>query len=198
MNKLQYNLKKEKAFTLIELVMVIVILGILAATALPKFTDLSSEANQSAFDTVKAGFVTSANVVHMKSLINQNATGFPDVSLEGRCIIVNRSSGYPAINQSGACTPVAFIPKRPPLFFNQTEPSLLQLIASTDFSGMFISSAHAAPPSPTPPPLISELPGLLVDFDFTGWVWNKTATTGTLTSPEGLTFTYNQTTGKIN
>ena len=72
-----------KGFTLIELVVVIVILGILSAVALPRFIDLSSDARRSALMQLKAS-VKGANSLlflksHMPSYSTQIVAGRPDL-----------------------------------------------------------------------------------------------------------------------
>jgi len=53
---------RQTGFTLIELVMVIVLIGVLAAVAVPKFVDLGSDARQAAVDGVAGGLASAAAV----------------------------------------------------------------------------------------------------------------------------------------
>lgn len=96
MNKMA--VKKERGFTLIELVMVIVILGILAAFALPRFADLGGEAEQASVKGAQ-GAVKSASAIVRSSFLAGQANGDGNIVLEGEEITI--VGGYAAASSIG-------------------------------------------------------------------------------------------------
>lgn len=67
-------MKKQSGFTLIELVVVIIILGILAVTAAPKFINLQSDARASTVKGLEAAIKGADTLINSKSLIAGNNT----------------------------------------------------------------------------------------------------------------------------
>ena len=83
--------KKQKGFTLIELVMVIVILGILAAFALPRFADLGGDARLASIEGARGAVKSASAIAHSTWLARDSAT---TVDLDGTDIDMS-SNGYP-------------------------------------------------------------------------------------------------------
>ncbi|MGL5409088.1 MAG: type II secretion system protein, partial [Shewanella sp.] len=75
-------MKKQQGFTLIELVVVIIILGILAVTAAPKFINLQGDARASALQGLKGAIQGANSLVYSKAAllgIEGASTGSVDV-----------------------------------------------------------------------------------------------------------------------
>ncbi|MFQ5585809.1 MAG: type II secretion system protein [Thermodesulfobacteriota bacterium] len=70
-------MKNEKGFTLIELVMVIVLLGILAAVAIPRFVDLGASADQAAADGGIGGIKSGISIYNASQRVSGVSPFYP-------------------------------------------------------------------------------------------------------------------------
>jgi len=71
-NSITYH--RQKGFTLVELIIIIVILGILAAVAIPKYIDMKAEASNSTARTILGGLRDAATLVYVNRIVNSSTT----------------------------------------------------------------------------------------------------------------------------
>lgn len=174
--------RKDSGFTIVELVVVIILLGILAATALPRFINIEDDAHEAAFEGVTGSLQTGVALFHAKVVSDQTAVDQipqPD-DFSG---LRTNADGYPygTVDNSGGTSTVE---------------------TSADCAAVFANVQQAGAPTVTTSPDAAGVAAAGVGFDYVAvetapncqyWYTGQTTTSG----DQIWQATYDSTTGQV-
>ncbi|GIU17631.1 prepilin-type N-terminal cleavage/methylation domain-containing protein [Shewanella sp. MBTL60-007] len=86
----------KRGFTLIEMVVVIIVLGVIAIVALPKFVDLKTDSKIATLDGIAGAMASGLDLVHSKAVIKGQAKGAGNIVHAG--VTIPLYNGYPAVD----------------------------------------------------------------------------------------------------
>ncbi len=98
---------RQAGFTLVELVVVIIILGVLAATAMPKFIDVNSQAHEASVIGTGGAFGTAVALVRAQWIANGHSGAVDNLAGFGNADVDTSANGWPVATDDGNATPDA-------------------------------------------------------------------------------------------
>jgi MSHA pilin protein MshA len=149
-------LKTSRAFTLIELVMVIAIVGILAAVALPRFIDAQRDARLAKAQALFGAMRSASALAHARCVLDLSGTSSSasctstggTVDMEG--VAVAMLNQYPARNAlaagSGIVAAAGIVPQADGVLVSTgTNPTTIDIVGAATVGGCRITYTEAAP-----------------------------------------------------
>lgn len=140
-----------RGFTLIELIVVIAILGILAATALPRYINAQQQARIAKAQGIYGAIRSAAALAHAQALVtNTPLSGSQTITMEG--VNVTLINGYPTANGAGIITAAQLNAAADGLTISAGGPGAGANITLDVVGGTAPNCrvSYTAPPNPTP------------------------------------------------
>ncbi|KTD50715.1 type IV pilin protein [Legionella quateirensis] len=99
---------KQRGFTLIELVIVIILLGILAAVAIPKYYDFTTQARISALNGILGSVASASQITHSAVIVNNLPDSTASIIMDGATVTLLHK--YPASAAGGINVAISYVP----------------------------------------------------------------------------------------